>query len=140
MPAGQVQPAAQVIVAGRLQLFCRQCGNQFPDGVVVGGRVVAFQQRAGEYALAGCGQALAIAGLLQKAVTSPDMLKAIAALYATGVRPGDRYMCPSSPAWGHGLWHGTLAPLALGVTTGTFAYNNCDYRVLEALLDQAPDP
>ncbi|MEC8135536.1 MAG: AMP-binding protein, partial [Pseudomonadota bacterium] len=32
----------------------------------------------------------------------------IAALYATGVRPGDRYMCPSSPAWGHGLWHGTL--------------------------------
>ena len=28
----------------------------------------------------------------------------IAALYATGIRPGDRYMCPSSPAWGHGLW------------------------------------
>ena len=27
----------------------------------------------------------------------------IAALYATGVRPGDRFMCPSSPAWGHGL-------------------------------------
>ena len=39
----------------------------------------------------------------------------IAALYATGVRPGDRYCCPSSPAWGHGLWHGTLGPLALGV-------------------------
>ncbi|HIF11249.1 MAG TPA: acyl-CoA synthetase [Sneathiellales bacterium] len=39
----------------------------------------------------------------------------IAALYATGVRPGDLYCCPSSPAWGHGLWHGTLGPLALGV-------------------------
>ena len=38
----------------------------------------------------------------------------IAALYATGVRPGDRFCCPSSPAWGHGLWHGTLGPLALG--------------------------
>ena len=38
-----------------------------------------------------------------------------------GIRPGDRFFCPSSPAWGHGLWHGTLAPLALGVTTGTMA-------------------
>ena len=45
----------------------------------------------------------------------------IAALYGTGIRPGDRFFCPSSPAWGHGLWHGTLAPLALGVTTGTMA-------------------
>lgn len=42
-----------------------------------------------------------------------------AALYGTGIRPGDEFFCPSSPAWGHGLWHGTLAPLALGVTTGT---------------------
>ena len=41
-----------------------------------------------------------------------------AALYGTGIRPGDEFFCPSSPAWGHGLWHGTLAPLALGVTTG----------------------
>ena len=38
----------------------------------------------------------------------------VAALYGTGLRPGDRFICPSSPAWGHGLWHGTLAPLALG--------------------------
>ena len=44
-----------------------------------------------------------------------------AALYGTGVRPGDRFFCPSSPAWGHGLWHGTLAPLGLGVSTGTFS-------------------
>ncbi len=44
-----------------------------------------------------------------------------AALYGTGIRPGDRFFCPSSPAWGHGLWHGTLAPLGLGVETGTFS-------------------
>jgi acetyl-CoA synthetase len=43
----------------------------------------------------------------------------IAALYATGIRPGDRFFCPSSTAWGHGLWHGTLGPLTLGITTGT---------------------
>ena len=45
----------------------------------------------------------------------------VAALYGTGLRPGDRFMCPSSPAWGHGLWHGTLAPMALGLTVGAFA-------------------
>ena len=45
----------------------------------------------------------------------------IAALYATGVRPGDRYMCPSSPAWGHGLWHGTLAPMAMGVEIASYS-------------------
>jgi acetyl-CoA synthetase len=45
----------------------------------------------------------------------------IAALYGTGVRPGDRYCCPSSPAWGHGLWHGTIAPLALGVSIWAWA-------------------
>ena len=44
----------------------------------------------------------------------------VAALYGTGIRPGDRFFCPSSPAWGHGLWHGTLAPLALGVTIGAY--------------------
>ena len=45
----------------------------------------------------------------------------VAALYGTGLRPGDRFFCPSSPAWGHGLWHGTLAPLALGLTIGAYA-------------------
>ena len=45
----------------------------------------------------------------------------VAALYGTGVRPGDRFMCPSSPAWGHGLWHGTIAPLALGVEIAAYA-------------------
>lgn len=59
----------------------------------------------------------------------------IAALYGTGIRPGDRFFCPSSPAWGHGLWHGTLAPLALGVTTGAFAGKFDAERLLRALQD-----
>jgi acetyl-CoA synthetase len=58
-----------------------------------------------------------------------------AALYGTGIRPGDAFFCPSSPAWGHGLWHGTLAPLALGVTTGTFAGRFDAVRLLRALSD-----
>jgi acetyl-CoA synthetase len=60
-----------------------------------------------------------------------------AALYGTGIRPGDEFFCPSSPAWGHGLWHGTLAPLALGVTTGTFAGRFDAVRLMEALEDYA---
>jgi acetyl-CoA synthetase len=58
-----------------------------------------------------------------------------AALYGTGIRPGDQFFCPSSPAWGHGLWHGTLAPLALGVTTGTFAGRFDAVRLMKGLQD-----
>ena len=58
-----------------------------------------------------------------------------AALYGTGIRPGDEFFCPSSPAWGHGLWHGTLAPLGLGVTTGTFAGRFDAVRLMKALSD-----
>jgi len=58
-----------------------------------------------------------------------------AALYGTGIRPDDQFFCPSSPAWGHGLWHGTLAPLGLGVTTGTFAGRFDAVRLMKALDD-----
>ncbi len=58
-----------------------------------------------------------------------------AALYGTGLRPGDRFFCPSSPAWGHGLWHGTLAPLALGIETGAYAGKFNAERLLRALQD-----
>ncbi len=58
-----------------------------------------------------------------------------AALYGTGIRPGDEFFCPSSPAWGHGLWHGTLAPLALGVTTGTYAGRFDAVRLMRGLQD-----
>ena len=63
------------------------------------------------------------------------VLVCIAALYGTGVRPGDEFFCPSSPAWGHGLWHGTLAPLALGVTTGVYAGRFDADRLMRALQD-----
>lgn len=59
----------------------------------------------------------------------------LAALYGTGLRPGDRFMCPSSPAWGHGLWHGTLAPLAMGITIGAYAGKFNAERLLRALQD-----
>lgn len=58
-----------------------------------------------------------------------------AALYGTGLRPGDRFFCPSSPAWGHGLWHGTLAPLALGIETGAYSGKFSAERLLQALQD-----
>src|SRR5262249_44517409 len=55
----------------------------------------------------------------------------IAALYGVGLEPGDRYFCPSPPAWGHGLWHGTIAPLALGIAVGTYAGRFDAGRLLE---------
>lgn len=57
----------------------------------------------------------------------------IAALYGVGLRPGERYFCPSSPAWGHGLWHGTIAPLALGMPIATYAGRFAAERLFEAL-------
>lgn len=63
------------------------------------------------------------------------VLVSIAALYGTGIRPGDEFFCPSSPAWGHGLWHGTLAPLAMGVTTGVYAGRFDADRLMRALQD-----
>lgn len=59
----------------------------------------------------------------------------IAALYATGVRPGDRYLCPSSPAWGHGLWHGTLAPMAMGVEIAAYSGRFDPVRLFTAIGD-----
>ncbi|MGD9802830.1 MAG: acyl-CoA synthetase [Hyphomicrobiaceae bacterium] len=59
----------------------------------------------------------------------------MAALYATGVRPGEEFFCPSSPAWGHGMWHGTLAPLALGLTIGAYSGRFDADRLMRALQD-----
>lgn len=59
----------------------------------------------------------------------------VAALYGTGLRPGDKFFCPSSPAWGHGLWHGTLAPLALGLSIGAFSGKFNASRLLRALSE-----
>ncbi|MES1975611.1 MAG: acyl-CoA synthetase [Pseudomonadota bacterium] len=70
------------------------------------------------------------------AVTMPHrsiILTMLPGLYGVGLRPGDRVFCPSSPAWGHGLWQGTLAPMALGITTGTYSGKFDPARLLGAL-------
>ena len=59
----------------------------------------------------------------------------VAALYGVGLKPGDRYFCPSSPAWGHGLWHGTIAPLALGIHIGAYSGKFDPARIVEALAE-----
>jgi acetyl-CoA synthetase len=59
----------------------------------------------------------------------------VAALYGLGLRPGDRYFCPSSPAWGHGLSHGTISPLALGIHTASYSGKFDAQRIFEALQE-----
>jgi acetyl-CoA synthetase len=59
----------------------------------------------------------------------------VAALYGLGLRPGDRYFCPSSPAWGHGLSHGTISPLALGIHTASYSGKFDAARMFEALAE-----
>jgi acetyl-CoA synthetase len=56
-----------------------------------------------------------------------------AAIFGRGYRPGDRFFCPSSPAWGHGLWHGTLSPMALGIPAGAYSGRFNVQRLLEGL-------
>ena len=63
----------------------------------------------------------------------------VAALYGVGLEQGDRYFCPSSPAWGHGLWHGTIAPLALGIHIAAYSGKFDPLRVLEALQEFSID-
>src|SRR5262249_28426882 len=58
----------------------------------------------------------------------------IAALYGLGLTPDDRYFCPSSPAWGHGMWHGTISPLALGLAGGAYSGRFDPLRLRGALI------
>jgi acetyl-CoA synthetase len=37
-----------------------------------------------------------------------------------GLKTTDRYICTSSPAWGHGIWYGTIGPLIFGNTIGVY--------------------
>jgi len=54
-------------------------------------------------------------------------------IFVIGLRPGDRYFCPSSPAWGYGMWYGTTVPLALGVAVGAYSGRFDEKRIMEAL-------
>jgi acetyl-CoA synthetase len=53
--------------------------------------------------------------------------------FALGVSPNDEYFCPSSPAWGHGIWYGTIAPLIFGKAVGTYSGKFDADMCLEAL-------
>ncbi|MDO8785532.1 MAG: AMP-binding protein, partial [Syntrophales bacterium] len=43
------------------------------------------------------------------------------AVFVLGLRKEDRYFTPFHPSWGGGMWYGTIAPLALGVTIGAYS-------------------
>lgn len=53
--------------------------------------------------------------------------------FAYGLRPTDRFFTTSSPSWAHGLWIGTVGPLALGNAVGAYAGAFDVETVLEAL-------
>ncbi|MDO8689573.1 MAG: AMP-binding protein [Dehalococcoidia bacterium] len=50
-----------------------------------------------------------------------------------GLRKLDRYFCPSSPAWGHGIWYGSVGPLIFGAAIGAYAGKFKAETFLEAL-------
>lgn len=50
-----------------------------------------------------------------------------------GLQKDDRYYCPSSPAWGHGIWYGTVGPLIFGNAIGAYSGKFDAGILLEAL-------
>ncbi|HEX74957.1 MAG TPA: acyl--CoA ligase [Dehalococcoidia bacterium] len=38
-----------------------------------------------------------------------------------GLRDDDKYMCTSSPAWGHGIWYGNIGPMIFGNGIGAYS-------------------
>ena len=64
-----------------------------------------------------------------KAVT----MTAIHVKYGIGLREDDIYFCPSSPAWGMGIWYGTIGPLIFGNAIGGYSGRFDAGRIIEAL-------
>ena len=60
-------------------------------------------------------------------------LLAPSAVFAMGIKEGDHFFCPSSPAWGNGLWYGTFCPLILGVAVGAISGKFNEEILLQAL-------
>lgn len=60
-------------------------------------------------------------------------LAAVIIKLASGLEPTDVYFCPSSTAWGHGIWYGTIAPLVHGKAVGTLSGKFNAEVCLEAL-------
>ncbi len=60
-------------------------------------------------------------------------LTAVHVKFGVGFRDDDRYFCPSSPAWGHGIWYGTVGPLIFGNAIGAYSGKFDPETFLEAL-------
>ena len=58
---------------------------------------------------------------------------AVVMKFGVGLSQDDVYFCPSSPAWGHGIWYGTISPLIYGKAIGTFSGKFDAEKCLEAL-------
>ena len=58
---------------------------------------------------------------------------AVVMQFGVGLTADDTYFCPSSPAWGHGIWYGTISPLIFGKAVGTFSGRFDTEKVLDAL-------
>ncbi|MBW1999040.1 MAG: AMP-binding protein, partial [Deltaproteobacteria bacterium] len=58
---------------------------------------------------------------------------AVVMKFGGGLREDDTYFCPSSPAWGHGIWYGTISPLIFGRAVGTLSGKFDPEKCLEAL-------
>ena len=52
-----------------------------------------------------------------------------------GLRENDRYICTSSPAWGHGIWYGTVGPLIYGNGVGALS-GKFDPEILLAAFEE----
>lgn len=73
---------------------------------------------------------------LPKQVVYHHAAIAVTAVYTKfwlGLHSDDKYMCPSSPAWGHGIWYGTVAPLIFGNGVGAYSGKFDPEVFLEAL-------
>lgn len=60
-------------------------------------------------------------------------LTAVNMKLGVGLKNDDRYFCPSFPAWGHGIWYGTVGPLIFGNAIGTYSGKFNTEVLLEAL-------
>lgn len=48
-------------------------------------------------------------------------LTAVNMKFGIGIKDTDNYFNPSSPAWGHGIWYGTVGPLIFGNAIGAYS-------------------
>jgi len=62
-------------------------------------------------------------------------LAAVHVKFGIGLRQDDSYYCPSSPAWGMGIWYATVGPLIFGKAIGTYSGKFDVVRILEALKE-----